>query len=146
MEIFGVGIPEVLLVLVIALIVFGPGKLPELGAALGRAAGNLRRATRDLTAELRVPIDEARSEIETTLNEAQEVVKGVGTDVEGAVREVESELQVTLDTAQPGSAGYSGSAEVTANAAPVATFDPADQAERNWLALGTWSESGGTER
>ena len=33
---FGIGIPELLLILVIGLIVFGPGKLPEIGKALGK--------------------------------------------------------------------------------------------------------------
>ena len=35
---FGIGIPELLLILVIGLIVFGPGKLPEIGKALGAAS------------------------------------------------------------------------------------------------------------
>lgn len=33
---FGLGVPELLLILVIALVVFGPGKLPSIGAALGK--------------------------------------------------------------------------------------------------------------
>lgn len=36
---------ELILILVIALIVFGPGKLPEAGKALGRAVGEFRKAT-----------------------------------------------------------------------------------------------------
>lgn len=34
---FGLGVPELLLILVIALVVFGPGKLPSIGAALGKS-------------------------------------------------------------------------------------------------------------
>ncbi len=45
---FGVGIPEILIILVIALLVLGPQKLPELAKALGRAMGEFKRATRDL--------------------------------------------------------------------------------------------------
>jgi len=38
------GVTEILLVLVVVLIIFGPGKLPELGKALGKAFGDFRRA------------------------------------------------------------------------------------------------------
>ena len=40
--------PELILILVIALIVVGPDKLPELAKALGRAIGEFRRATEDI--------------------------------------------------------------------------------------------------
>lgn len=51
MDIFGVGPMELLLILVIALIVFGPGKLPEVGAQLGRIVREIRKATNEFTAE-----------------------------------------------------------------------------------------------
>ena len=39
------GMPELILILVIALVVFGPGKLPEIGNALGKAIREFRRAS-----------------------------------------------------------------------------------------------------
>ena len=45
---FDVGFPEIVLVLVVALIVFGPGRLPELGAMLGKAIKDFRDATTGL--------------------------------------------------------------------------------------------------
>ena len=45
-----IGIPGLLIILIIALIVIGPGKLPEVGAALGRGLREFRRAT-DLNSE-----------------------------------------------------------------------------------------------
>lgn len=42
---FSFSMPELILILVIALIVFGPGKLPEVGKALGRGINEFRRAT-----------------------------------------------------------------------------------------------------
>lgn len=42
---FSFSMPELILILVIALVVFGPGKLPEVGKALGRGLSEFRRAT-----------------------------------------------------------------------------------------------------
>lgn len=41
---FGVGVPELLVILVIVLIIFGAGKLPEIGEGLGRGIRNFRKA------------------------------------------------------------------------------------------------------
>jgi TatA/E family protein of Tat protein translocase len=59
---FGLGVPEILLIMVVALIVFGPRKLPEIGRTLGKALGEFRKATDDLknTIEREVRIDELK--------------------------------------------------------------------------------------
>ncbi len=44
---FGIGIPELIIILVIILIIFGAGKLPEIGGGLGKAISNFRSATKD---------------------------------------------------------------------------------------------------
>ncbi|HEX9144688.1 MAG TPA: Sec-independent protein translocase protein TatB [Candidatus Binatia bacterium] len=45
---FGIGMPELLLILAVALIVLGPKKLPELARALGKGMAEFRRATEEL--------------------------------------------------------------------------------------------------
>jgi sec-independent protein translocase protein TatA len=40
----GLGVPELIVILVVALVVFGPGRLPEVGGALGRGIRDFRRA------------------------------------------------------------------------------------------------------
>jgi sec-independent protein translocase protein TatB len=50
---FGIGMPELLLILALALIVLGPKKLPELARALGKGMSEFRRATDELKDELR---------------------------------------------------------------------------------------------
>jgi sec-independent protein translocase protein TatB len=49
---FGVGPTELLVILVIALLVLGPKRLPELARSLGKAMGEFRRATSDIQSEL----------------------------------------------------------------------------------------------
>jgi sec-independent protein translocase protein TatA len=41
---FGIGMPELLIILVIILIIFGVGKLPEIGSALGRGIKNFKKS------------------------------------------------------------------------------------------------------
>ena len=50
---FGIGMPELLLILGLALIVLGPKKLPELARALGKGMAEFRRATDELKEEFR---------------------------------------------------------------------------------------------
>ncbi|KUG27098.1 MULTISPECIES: twin-arginine translocase TatA/TatE family subunit [Desulfolutivibrio] len=42
---FGIGIPELLIILVIILVIFGANKLPEIGAGMGKAIKNFKKAT-----------------------------------------------------------------------------------------------------
>ena len=44
---FGIGMPELIIILVIILIIFGAGKLPEIGAGMGKAIRNFKGATKD---------------------------------------------------------------------------------------------------
>ncbi len=48
---FGIGMPELIIILVIILIIFGAGKLPEIGAGMGKAIRNFKSATKDPVVE-----------------------------------------------------------------------------------------------
>ena len=44
---FGIGMPELIIILVIMLIVFGAGKLPEIGGAIGKGIKNFKKASKE---------------------------------------------------------------------------------------------------
>ncbi len=44
---FGLGVPELVLILIIGLVIFGPGKLPDIGKALGKSIREFKSANRE---------------------------------------------------------------------------------------------------
>ncbi|MEX2314523.1 MAG: twin-arginine translocase TatA/TatE family subunit, partial [Thermomicrobiales bacterium] len=65
MNLFGMGGMEIMVIMLVALIIFGPGKLPEIGAQVGKAVRDFRRATNDLTREF----NDSTSDIRSTMDE-----------------------------------------------------------------------------
>lgn len=68
----GIGPGELLLILLIALIVFGPGRLPELARALGKSVREFREAARDVTAQIAREIREAEKGLKPENREGEE--------------------------------------------------------------------------
>ncbi len=72
---FGMGVPEILLILAIALIVIGPKKLPELAKSLGRAMGEFKRATNDFKESLEIDkFDDIKSTVDDLNDSIKETV------------------------------------------------------------------------
>jgi TatA/E family protein of Tat protein translocase len=70
---FGIGMPEMILILAVALIVIGPKKLPDLAKSLGRALGEFKKATNELKDSLQ--IDDELKEMKTTFDEINRDLK-----------------------------------------------------------------------
>ncbi len=62
----GVGPPELILILVIALVVFGPGKLPDLGKALGTSMREFRKATDEIQGAISLESAEPKKAADST--------------------------------------------------------------------------------
>ena len=68
MNIFGVGLPEVTVILILALLIFGPKKLPELGKQLGKTLKSLKKASNEFQNEIdQVMNEEEKEDIPKTL-------------------------------------------------------------------------------
>ncbi len=58
-----IGMPELILIFVIALIVFGPKKLPEIGKSLGKGLAEFKRASEDLKQNIQREVDSLQSDV-----------------------------------------------------------------------------------
>jgi len=96
---FGLGIPELIVIFVIALVVFGPKKLPDLGRALGKGIAEFKRATEEVKETIETEVRSAENKVE---------MEKIKADVEG----IEAEIR-TLSDAAPEN-GTKGSAETGA--------------------------------
>ena len=58
-----IGIPGLILILVLALIIFGPKKLPEIGRAFGQTLKEFKKSTRELTSDVIDEIEDVKKEV-----------------------------------------------------------------------------------
>jgi len=65
MEFFGMGLGEILLIMVIAFIIWGPGKIVDVSRTLGRMVHNLKKATSDLKSQITVEMEEKKTPVAT---------------------------------------------------------------------------------
>ena len=63
MNIFGVGIPEIAVIFVLALLIFGPKKLPELGRSIGKTLKSLQQASGEFQKEIEKAVKETDEEV-----------------------------------------------------------------------------------
>jgi len=70
---FGMSMPELILIFAIALIVIGPKKLPDLAKTLGRALGELKQATGEF--KKTVMLDDELDEVKNSISDVKESVK-----------------------------------------------------------------------
>jgi TatA/E family protein of Tat protein translocase len=95
MNIFGIGTMEMAVIVIIALIVFGPGRLPEIMGEAGRMLRELRRQTRDLTGdfeesvrEVRTTMTDVRGEMRSTMDEIRRETSSVSSSLTESVNDV----------------------------------------------------------
>jgi len=63
---FGIGMPELIIILIIILIIFGAGKLPEIGSGIGKGIRNFKKATNEQPDEIVHPNQNNKAEDNNT--------------------------------------------------------------------------------
>ncbi|MGH2531338.1 MAG: Sec-independent protein translocase subunit TatA/TatB [Thermomicrobiales bacterium] len=122
MNFFGMGAWEIGVILIAALIIFGPGKLPEVAGQVGRAVRDFRRMTTDLTAEFEqtAGVKELRDEIAGIRSELTGATDGVKREMSSAAKSVNRSVS-SAKTAAGGKKTTSTSAKSTTTAAKTTT-------------------------
>ena len=85
---FGLGIGEVLIILVIAFLLFGPKQLPEVARQLGKAVKGFKETAEDL-----------RKSVEPELNMIQQEVKMVEQDFQSSIKDAEEQINAVTTPA-----------------------------------------------
>jgi sec-independent protein translocase protein TatA len=66
MNIFGIGLPEMGLIFVVALLIFGPKKLPEIGRTLGKTLRSFQEASNEFQSEFKREAEQIEQTVKTT--------------------------------------------------------------------------------
>ena len=88
-----IGVGELVLVLVVALLVLGPDKLPRYARKLGAALAEFRKASDEATREIRQNVVEPLEEAQKPLREAMEPLEEIDRAVKGNLKEVQDSLE-----------------------------------------------------
>jgi TatA/E family protein of Tat protein translocase len=118
MNFLGMGPLELMLIVVLALIVFGPAKLPEIMGQVGRAIGDFRRATSELS-------DEFNRTIQAELNETKQTIE----ETKSALTEVRSAVDSTMNETRAAVAGAPVAQHVATTPPAVETNGAVDHEE-----------------
>jgi Tat protein translocase TatB subunit len=98
--VFGIGMTELLVILVIALLVLGPKRLPEMARSLGRGLAEFRRASTDIRREFLDVAEEVRIDSDDL---SLDPAKGKPPEAGASPKQAESEGKPEGDPSEPGS-------------------------------------------
>ena len=98
---FNIGLPELLIIVAIALIVFGPNKLPDLAKAFGRAMREFKKATEEVKESFEAETKDLE-ELKSTLTEEKEnLIANLAEEVSGVAEEADTPPEATTETSAP---------------------------------------------
>jgi TatA/E family protein of Tat protein translocase len=134
MNVLGMGPLEILLIVVLALIVFGPARLPEIMGQVGKAIADFRRATSQLSDEFNRTIQAELAEGRSLVEDTKSTVTGVHSSINAAITGAPAPALTTPAPAQT-VAGVPTNGVASNGASGVATEDKpplADTAQWSW--------------
>ncbi len=96
-----IGMPELILIFVVALLVFGPKKLPELGKSLGRGLAEFKKASEDLKKTIEDEIEQGKQEAASVKRQVDEVRATVQASAPVASAPPVASPEATVPRAEP---------------------------------------------
>jgi len=120
MGFLGLGAPEMLIIAVIALVIFGPNRLPEVAGQIGKVVRDIRRMTGELTSEL-----EKNADLKDIKNAVQKELGGIQSQINTATAAVSKEVK-SATTAVNSSTNTTVSTAKAATAIPSAVTKAAE--------------------
>jgi sec-independent protein translocase protein TatB len=135
MNVLGMGPMEIILIVVLALIVFGPAKLPEIMGQVGKAINDFRKATSELSDEFNRTIQAELKETRSAVEETKAVVTEAHTSVTSAISGVPASTRTAAPTdTAPVPAPNGSDPEVANNGAVPGPSTPplADTSQWSW--------------
>jgi sec-independent protein translocase protein TatA len=93
-----IGMPELIIIFVIALIIFGPRKLPELGRSLGKSLAEFKRASNELRSTLE---EEIRIEDQRAAMEARKAANAAASQAPASTPSTSTPASPTVEDGEP---------------------------------------------
>jgi sec-independent protein translocase protein TatB len=103
MQMFGVGLPELMVIMVLAIVVVGPDKLPEVAADLARWIKRARAYGQHLTRDFNDVVGELEKEVGASRDDWKEiasVIRREGTGLSGMLNDTKTEITSEIESAQ----------------------------------------------
>ena len=95
MNIFGIGLPEMILIMLVALLIFGPKKLPEIGRSMGKAIKGFQDASREFESEFKREADRLEQTSAVADKPTAQPIPDVATPVAAVATSSEEPKEVT---------------------------------------------------
>jgi len=119
---FDIGISEIMVIAVVALVVIGPERLPRVARTIGTLLGRAQRYVNDVKAEVNreMELEELRklqTQMQDAARDIQQTVSSAGADVQSAVHDVEKSLNETIAPVTEAAASVASADSATANVA-----------------------------
>ena len=120
MNVFGVGLPEMALILVLALLVFGPKKLPEIGRSMGKALKGFQDASREFEEEFKKEAEQIEKAVTAPMKATLEP------DTQKVLTPPEAATEVVADGAIAADPGASSAPDEANGGVPQAEATPTE--------------------
>lgn len=99
MNIFGIGLPEMILIMLVALLIFGPKKLPEIGRSMGKAIKGFQEASREFESEFKREADRLEQPVAVAEKSPSQIIPEVVSESVAAAINTSSDETKELTTA-----------------------------------------------